>query len=177
MRLDPANLPPNIAAAHGREPWLKHHPDCPCPTCLRQKAGQPARTEPASVPIVAKPAKAATKAPGKRRKAMNQTESAFAAILEAKKLAGEIVSYEYEGMTLRWGKLDNIQYTPDFFVIEYMHGSALSPTPCVRIVFIETKGSHIWPQAMQKFKQARNEWPLFRFEMWQRKKGQWTQLL
>lgn len=53
--IDPKAMPPNIAAAHGREPWLKHHPDCPCPTCLRQKAGQPARTEPASVPIVAKP--------------------------------------------------------------------------------------------------------------------------
>jgi hypothetical protein len=30
---------------------------------------------------------------------------------------------------------------------------------------------------MAKFKQARNEWPLLRFEMWQRAKGEWRQLL
>lgn len=115
---------------------------------------------------------AAPRRKGKRRRQMNKTEAAFAAILDARIKAGEIVSYEYEGMTLRWGTLDSIKYTPDFTIFEAIEGDG-----AVRIVFAETKGGHIWPKDMQKFKQARNEWPLFRFEMWQRKKGEWTQLL
>lgn len=111
------------------------------------------------------------KRPGKRRRAMNKTEAAFAAILDAKMRRGEIVSYEYEGITLRWGKIDGIRYTPDFTVFERIEAAL------VRICFVEVKGGHIWPKDMQKFKQARNEWPHFGFEMWQRKSGSWTQIL
>lgn len=119
---------------------------------------------------------APVKAPGKRRKEMNQTEADFARILDAKVRRGDIVSYEYEGITLRWGKLDNIQYTPDFVVFVDTHPGALTPGNYMNIKFIEVKGGKIWPKDIQKFKQARNEWPLFGFEMHQKKDRTWAQL-
>src|SRR6266436_6653522 len=48
-----------------------------------------------------------------RRGNMNRTEKEFAVILEAMKRNGEILRYEYEGITLRWA---GIRYTPDFVV-------------------------------------------------------------
>lgn len=116
---------------------------------------------------------------GKRRKQMNQTEHDFSLILEAKRKREEIVSWEYEGLTLRWGKLDNIQYTPDFVVFEKIQVHPGCSIPLVRICCIEVKGPKIWPKDIAKFKQARNEWPLFGFELWQRpsRGAAWGQIL
>lgn len=122
---------------------------------------------PAVTPQAVATPPSAEKAPGRRRRVMNKTEAAYKLILNAKVQAGEIVSYEFEGLTLRWGTLDNIQYTPDFAAFR----------PDGSICMIETKGAHLWKDTTQKFKAARNRWPQFRFEMWQRKKGEWTQLL
>ena len=127
----------------------------PAPTA--NAAGSPARPD---------EPQAAPSRPGKRRKEMNKTEALYAKILEVKQSKGEIESFHYEGITLRWGSLDNIQYTPDFAV--FIDGKLKK--------LIETKGAHIWPKDIQKFKAARNQWPQFEFELWQYKDRQWTQL-
>lgn len=46
---------------------------------------------------------------------MNQTETAYAELLEANKQAGEILWYSFEGMTFKLA--DNTRYTPDFAVM------------------------------------------------------------
>lgn len=46
---------------------------------------------------------------------MNKTEAAYAAELEAAKLASQIVWYAFEGITLKLA--DNCRYTPDFIVM------------------------------------------------------------
>lgn len=46
---------------------------------------------------------------------MNQTEKAWADVLEAKKLLGEISCYEFEKIKLKLA--DNTFYTPDFWVV------------------------------------------------------------
>lgn len=120
--------------------------------------------------------KAARSRPGKRRKEMNKTEALYAKILEVKAARREIDSFRYEGITLRWGSLDNIQYTPDFVVFVK---SALQPEgqPIARhVTLIEVKGARIWPKDIQKFKAARNQYPEFEFELWQYKDRQWARL-
>lgn len=103
---------------------------------------------------------------GKRRRQMNKTERAFSLLLEADKHNGNrLQGWHYEGMTLRWGTLDPISYTADFLVFD-LSGIRL----------IEVKGAKLWKDTSQKFKAARNQWPQFRFEMWQKQKDGWKQL-
>lgn len=47
--------------------------------------------------------------------AMNKTESAYARTLEARKQAGEVAWYKFEGIKLRLA--DNTFYSPDFAVM------------------------------------------------------------
>jgi hypothetical protein len=47
---------------------------------------------------------------------MNKTEQAYAALLDQRKLAGEIHHWGFEAMALRLA--DRTTYTPDFFVID-----------------------------------------------------------
>jgi len=47
--------------------------------------------------------------------AMNKTEQAYAATLEQRRAAGEVVWYKFEGIKLRLA--DNTFYTPDFAVM------------------------------------------------------------
>jgi len=47
--------------------------------------------------------------------AMNKTEAAYASFLEARKSAGEVAWYRFEGVKLRLA--DNTFYTPDFAVM------------------------------------------------------------
>ncbi len=107
------------------------------------------------------------------RARMNKTEAEFAMILEAMKRKGEILRYEFEGITLRWF---DMRYTPDFVVIEST--SAMFAGYC-RIKFIEVKGAHIHysQQAMARFKGARGFWPEFTFELHQKTKEGWKQLI
>ena len=46
---------------------------------------------------------------------MNQTEKAWSDVLEAKKLLGEVIRYEFEKIKLKLA--DNTFYTPDFWVV------------------------------------------------------------
>ncbi len=106
------------------------------------------------------------------RPTMNKTETEFSLILEADRVDGEIRRWEYEGITLRWA---DMKYTPDFLVTIgtdfYIAGRQI-----VRFKLIEVKGGHIWDRDIVRFKGARAYWPEFTFEMWQKKKGLWTQL-
>lgn len=54
---------------------------------------------------------------GKRHKPgeMNKTEEAYAEILEAKRLAGEIAAWWFEPMTFKLA--DDTRYTPDFGIL------------------------------------------------------------
>lgn len=52
---------------------------------------------------------------------MNKTESAYADLLERRRIAGEITWYKFEGMKFRLA--DNTFYTPDFIVM--LAGGAL----------------------------------------------------
>ena len=53
---------------------------------------------------------------GKRHKPgeMNQTESAYAEMLQARKLTGEIIDWSFESVTFKLA--DDTRYTPDFKV-------------------------------------------------------------
>lgn len=106
---------------------------------------------------------------------MNKVEAAYSMILEARKRAGEILRYEWEGITLRWP--DGMAFTPDFSVFgnqpSYNEDGDKYP-----LTFIETKGPWIEEDAKVKFRAARAHWPEFTFEMWQQDKSKnWKQLL
>jgi len=107
-------------------------------------------------------------APLPSRDRMNKTEREFGAILEAMKRGGEIVRYEYEGLSLRWS---GMRYTPDFVVIL---GEVQRMACGIRL--IEVKGPHIWDRDIVRFKGARAYWPEFAFEMWQKARGEWRRL-
>lgn len=101
------------------------------------------------------------------RPRMNKTEADFAARLDAMKRRGEIANYAFEGCTLRLA--DDCRYTADFFVI-----ISLDP---LRIAFYETKGAHVWDDSKVKFRVAKEQNPWATFEMWQKKSGEWRQIL
>ncbi len=103
---------------------------------------------------------------------MNKTESEFALILEEQKREGKILRYIFEGMTLRFA---NVKFTPDFVVFvghsEFDYGYPK---------FVEVKGPFIKgnrERAVERFRHAKTYWPEFTFECWQKKDGQWTQII
>lgn len=102
-----------------------------------------------------------------KRGLMNKTEAEFALILEGQRHSGQILRWQYEGITLRWGGL---RYTPDFVVF---HRAYI-------IKFIEVKGAWTggkFERAVERFRHARTYWPEFQFEMWQKQKAGWKQIL
>lgn len=111
---------------------------------------------------------------GTRRGIPNKTEAEFALRLEAMKRNGEILRYEFEGITLRWA---GMRYTPDFVVFEQTDSVMREGHDFItRIKLIEVKGGHIWDRDIVRFKGARAHWPEFAFEMWQKKAGQWKRI-
>ena len=112
-------------------------------------------------PIVATP----------RRGRMNKVEAEYAMILEAMKRKGEILRYEFEGITLRFA---NVKYTPDFVVFYH------SPSAPLQTKFLEVKGPFIKgnrERAVERFRHAKTYWPEFTFELHQRRKDGWHQLI
>jgi hypothetical protein len=104
---------------------------------------------------------------------MNGAESQYALLLEAMRRRGDIVSWSFEGITLRLA--DGCRYTPDFFVVINMNITKYYQVP--RLRFIEVKGRHIWDDAKVKFKVAREQNPWAEWEMHQKTKEGWTRLL
>jgi hypothetical protein len=91
---------------------------------------------------------------------MNKTEAAYAWVLEAQKLTGEILSYKFGVITLRIG--DDCRYTPDFFVV--------NKELCLELH--EVKG-FMRDDALVKIKAAAARYP-FVFKVARLQKGQWT---
>ncbi len=105
-----------------------------------------------------------------RRGRLNKTESEFAMILEAMKRKGEILDYEFEGITLRFS---GVKYTPDFVVFT----SSPVPSDCK---FIEVKGPFIKgnrERAVERFRHAKTYWHQFKFELHQKTKEGWKQII
>lgn len=173
----PIELPPHWARLAAAPPTLKQptmkggdEKCCHHHNALSAEASTPsahARVDCSAEPVAFNPLRSSAKpgTVGKRRKVMNKTESAFSKLMEEAKRIYAIDSWHFEGMTLRWGALDSISYTPDFLVFEP-----------AGIRLIETKGAKLWKDTSQKFKAARNQWPQFTFEMWQLKNREWKQL-
>ncbi len=100
---------------------------------------------------------------GGKRGSMNKTEAEFAMILEAQKRKGEILRYEFEGITLRFA---GVKYTPDFFVFDRT----------LNWKCIEVKGPFIkgkFERAVERFRHARTYYPEFSFQLWQKTRDGW----
>jgi hypothetical protein len=117
------------------------------------------------LPKVDKLTEADLSIPSARRKskAMNRTEQRYALILEARKAAGEVQTYYFEGITF---KLDHdCRYTPDFIV--RLAGGELEAIE-VKAGW-KRKSGNVGPRVMdgagEKFKWAREKFPMFRFRM------------
>lgn len=98
------------------------------------------------------------------RPKMTKTEADFGRILEARKARGEIISYQFHGLTLRWS--DGTRYTPDWVALE-----RIADCSHHQVVCYETKGGYIFPGAKRRFKEARDQNPWAQFQMWQKKAG------
>ena len=102
--------------------------------------------------------------PSTRRK-MNATEHGFSILLEAQRRAGDIEDYKFESVKLRIS--DRCFYTPDF-IVERLHQ---------RPLIIEIKGPFIREDALIKFKAAKELHHWADFEMHQRSKDGWLQIM
>lgn len=117
---------------------------------------------------------------------MNATEAAFALILESQKRKGEILSYHFQGMTLRWHVGNEIvKYTADFVVFaEDRSGLDANGTGVtfIKTKLIEVKGGYrkfpgYLERAIERFRHAKTRWPQFSFEMHKKTKDGWKQIL
>ncbi len=103
----------------------------------------------------------------KKRHSMTRPEHEMASQLEMMRRNNEIESWKFEGITLKLA--DGCRYTPDFFVVV----SAI----ILRIRIIETKGPFIREDAMIKFRVAKEQNPWAEWQLHQRTKNGWTQIL
>lgn len=139
-----------------------------------RQRGMVAQEPPAAVPVAGSVSPRGDTVPkaGKRRSEMNKTEARFARLLEAKVQRGEIVSFEYEGLTLRWP--DGMRYTGDFFVVNEI--GDIDGHPLVAATIIEVKGAHSWAKDVVKFRAARDKWGnRYCFQFWQEVDGEWKE--
>ena len=95
-----------------------------------------------------------------RKPEMNKTEEKYAWILEGRKLAGEVLLYLFEKVTLKLG--DDCRYTPDFFVV----------MADLSVELHEVKGAFEREDAQVKRKAAADQFP-FVFRLARFAEGQW----
>ena len=111
----------------------------------------------------------------------NKTEAEYGMILEAQKRKGEILDYRPFGIKLEWGANPvtgkPMVYSPDFLVFRNLPALSLPLGAGLQITIIEVKGEYIHPQDWIRFKGCWAAWPMFRFELWQKRDGCWLQLL
>ena len=117
---------------------------------------------PSGAPVVAPPGAGAPLAASTPcRGKMNKTEAAYALLLRARQLNGEILWYSFEAVTLVLAV--RTRYTPDFVV--WTAGGALEAH--------EVKG--FWrDDARVKFKVAAGLFPWLKFVAVRKHKGAWT---
>lgn len=92
----------------------------------------------------------------KRQGEMNKLEGAYSLELERRRLAGEILRWDYEKITLKLA--DGCRYTPDFFVVTLDH----------ELTFHEAKGPFRDAASIVKIKVAAESLP-FRFYLVEKK--------
>lgn len=85
---------------------------------------------------------------------MNQTESRYAELLEARKLRSEIISWDFESITLKLA--DGCRYTPDFAV--------WNADGTIELVDVKGAGP-VDPKSRVKIKVAAERFPQFCFVM------------
>ena len=79
---------------------------------------------------------------------MNQTEAAYAAMLEIRKLAGEVLSWEFEAVTFKLA--NDVRYTPDFMItladltIEYVDSKGGGPMDPKSRVKVKCAAEKFW---------------------------------
>jgi len=102
--------------------------------------------------------------PAQRRGRMNKLESSFAALLDGKQAAGEIIGHSFEVFKIRIAHAaKGAWYTPDFLAVG-KDG---------RLVFYEVKG--FWREAARlRIKVAADRTKWARFVAVTRKKGEWN---
>lgn len=116
-------------------------------------------------PDVAAPVVALDAKPKRKVQQPNNTEQRFLDVLAAKLRRGEILRYDYEAITLRWGA--DMRYTADVVVIPLTG----------KWQMIELKGKHIWSRDNVRFRGCAAEWSdRFDFLMFQWAEGAWTRL-
>ncbi len=109
----------------------------------------------------------------KRRGVMNKIEREASLMFNAMKSRGDILDWEFEGITLRWQSGEDkhgnpilISYTPDFNVW-YPEGLRL----------VEIKGGYFkgkFERAVERFRHARTYFEgKFQFQLWQKTKDGW----
>jgi len=96
---------------------------------------------------------------GKRHKpgVMNQTETAFADLLQARKLAGEIIDFQFEAITFKLA--DGCRYTPDFAI--WLADGSMELVDCKGAGPVDDK-------SRVKVKVAAEKFPMFLFVIEQR---------
>lgn len=97
---------------------------------------------------------------------MNKLENAYSLLLEARKRAGEIEGYEYEGVTLQLAP--GARYTPDFVVWEHVPGTL------VRLVELHECKGFMREAALVRLRVAVKTYPCFRFKLCRLKRNHWT---
>ncbi len=117
-----------------------------------------------------------------RRGEMNKTEESYSRVLNAMKARGEILSWDFQGMTLRWLCGDKtIKYTADFVVRFPFVVTHLYTIPKIRL--IEIKGGYskmpgYLERAVERFRHAKTYWgEVFQMELHQKTKEGWKQLI
>lgn len=159
-------LPPHWAKLAAAPPTLKQPTkkggDLPASSSRPTKAVAGPET---AEPVASNPLRSSAK-----RRKINKTESAYAAVLKGQQDRGEILRFTFEGIRLKWGHDENtgeaMNYKPDFCVV-------LNDR---RIRCIEVKGAHIFDRDLVRFKGCRSEWRELEFEMHQWKKGEWKRI-
>lgn len=96
----------------------------------------------------------------RKSKEPNKTEAEFGRRLQAEFKREPI----FEAFKIRIA--GNCYYAPDWTI--WMDG---------KLWFFEVKGAHIWDDSKVKFKAAKERYPYFEFEMWQKKVGSWRRIL
>lgn len=107
-----------------------------------------------------------TKAGKAPKKGMTTPEREMSAMLLVQRQRGEIEGFDFESIKLSvgdpccWYCCDFVVYLPDG-----------------KLRFIETKGPFIREDSMVKFRAAKRQYKAFEFQLWQRGKEGWSQLI
>ena len=102
-----------------------------------------------------------------------KSEARYAQYLEGLRLAGEIVRWEYEPITLKIGV--DCRYTPDFLVVTREQWSEDAGPMITELQFREVKGPHAHREkGIVKLRAAAKQYPEFSFMLVTIDCGHWT---